>query len=146
MSNLAPEHDEELDEQEQKESRRSRAKEREEQQARLAQAERELAVFKADLPGLTAKQREALATLHKGDDLTPDALKATATEYGFITQADETVPQSEIQSHDTAARASTDAPSSAGPDVYALMSQANTPEEIMAIAQANGVPTSWDEQ
>lgn len=146
MSDLTPEPDDLDEQQEQQQSRRQRAKERDEERARLAQAERELAVFKADLPGLTAKQREALATLHKGDDLTPDALKVTAEEYGFLAPpTDETVSQSELQSHAKAAEAAVASPP-ATPDMHKAMAAAGSVDEIMRIAQQNGVPTSWDDQ
>lgn len=50
---------------------------------RAERAERKVAFTEAGLTGLTDKQVKALVATHEGD-MTSDALKATATELGFV--------------------------------------------------------------
>lgn len=61
---------------------------------RVPQLERELALHKAGLHGLTDEQVEALAVVHKGET-TPEALKATAERLGWSS-----VPAIEAQPND----------------------------------------------
>lgn len=60
-----------------------RARDAEERAKRVDVLEREIAFYKADLGGLTDKQRKALLGAHEGE-MTPESLQATATELGFV--------------------------------------------------------------
>lgn len=61
---------------------RAKAKRVDAAEARAAELEREIAFHKADLAGLSDKQRKALLAAHDGE-IEPEALAATATELGF---------------------------------------------------------------
>lgn len=52
---------------------------------KAAQFERELAFTKAGLDGLSDKQVKALVATHEGE-MTAEALKASATDLGFVTE------------------------------------------------------------
>jgi len=64
---------------------------------RAARFERELAFTKAGLDGLSDKQVAALGAVHQGE-MTPDALKATAKELGFVTEPAPQMAQTQAQS------------------------------------------------
>jgi hypothetical protein len=109
-------------------------------EAQLQQYEQEKQLREAGLE-LSDRQRKALLAAHEGDQ-TPDALKVTATELGFYTPPPEVQPEVQ-QGHETVAAASNGAqpaPSSTATDEYAA---AQTPEEVMAIAEKRGTAVTW---
>lgn len=71
---------------------RAKAKRVEEAEAKAADLERKFALSEAGLSGLNDKQVRALLSAHDGD-IVADALKATASELGFVAAASQ--PQGE---------------------------------------------------
>lgn len=127
-----------------------------EERASLAEQEasrlrRENAIFKAGLTNLSERQIRLLAS-EVGDDLTPDAIKAAATDLGWAqTPAPEEAGPSaeELAAFDRAASASNGATSSPPVDSLAAMEQALNEggiEGLMAKASEVGLPTSWTAQ
>jgi len=83
---------------------RERAKQADEFQQKAERLERELAVSRAGLSDLGEKRTAALLKVHEGD-LTPEALKQTAADLGFIT-IEEDEPDKGEQAAEAHARAS----------------------------------------
>jgi hypothetical protein len=124
---------------------RAKAKEADKAVGELAALNRRVAFAEAGLP-----QEPWRAYFDKGyeGDLTADAIKAAATEAGFL-QAPappaQTTPE-ERATHDRMGQASAGATAAPPVDVRAEIGQAQSAEEVMAILQRNQVPTTWDRQ
>jgi hypothetical protein len=103
----------------------------------------ENALLKANLGTLSERQRKAILATHDGD-LTPEALKATALDLGFIeaeAPAPAQVPEDEQAEHQRAAEATSAAPASEA-TVTTLddkIAAARSPEELDAILAQEGL-------
>lgn len=94
---------------------------------------------------LSKKQLQATIAAHEGEQ-TPEGLAATATELGFHTPAaaEPDTSTEEQQKHvavQNAASGATVKTDLSSEDAYA---QANTPEEVLAIARERGTPVMAD--
>ena len=95
-------------------------------------------------PGLNAlseRQMKALFATHDGE-LTPESLKATAQDLGFVAPPPPEVPDAEVAAHDRLFRASagaTPAPGDSDALDAAAISQAKSQDEVMAIINARGM-------
>ena len=115
-----------------------------EKDAKEAQTLRtENALLKANLGGLSEKQRKAILATHDGE-LTPEALKATATDLGFIQAGDEAeapqVTAEEQAAHQRAQEAISTAPASEAhpPSLEERIAAAKSPEELDQILTSAG--------
>lgn len=113
--------------------------------AENADLKRRVAFAEAGLP--TAPWRTYFDKGYEGE-LTADAIKAAATEAGFLEALkppEQTTPE-ERAAHGRIADASAGATSSPPVDWAAEYAAAKTPEQVMAIVQRQGIPTVWDRQ
>jgi hypothetical protein len=117
---------------------------RKEAEARAAQAERSLAFMQAGINPADPKMAYFVKG-YDGTDLTPEAIKAAATEAGFLSGEDAppAVPQGELDAHQRAAGL---AAGSTGVPVVdkeaegiAAINAATSPEEALEIARRYGV-------
>lgn len=113
----------------------------EEYEKRARAAERELAFAKAGI----SLDDPKLAYFRKGydGDLDPHAIKAAAIEAGFLKDDSEPDP-SEIDAHRRLADASAGAEPATEIALEDALNAAKSPEEVMAIASAAGLPTVND--
>lgn len=114
-----------------------KAKLAEEALARAEAAERRIALLDAGLGTLNPKQVDALLKVHDGD-LTPDALKQTATDLGFglppTASSTDQVPAAESDAHMAMAEAQAGGEAVvSGERVEADLAYAKSPAEVMAI-------------
>jgi hypothetical protein len=111
-------------------------------ETKAQQLERELTLHKAGLNDLSDKEIKALTAVHDGE-WEPDALKATATELGFVKQPDGTdipapkVSPEELASMNRMAAASGGTPPPP-PDLDSQIAAAQNPEELKAVLRAAG--------
>lgn len=114
-----------------------------------AQLRRENAIFKAGLTGLTDRQIRLLAT-EVGDNLTPEAIQAAASELGWASAPkDDGIPAEELAALDRAANASNGTSSAPPVDAEAALQQALNEggiDALMAKAGEVGLPTTWTQQ
>lgn len=78
-----------------------------------------VAIYEAGISGLSKDQLEAVSKLHDSDDLSADAIKATAERFGFVTPAtaeEDVVTQDEIAAQQRVAAASAAGSSNASVD------------------------------
>lgn len=144
-----PDENEEVDEQDQNDSSvmrelRSKAKDSDKYASEAATLRTEVALLKADLGPLTDKQRQAVLATHDGD-LTPDALRLTASELGFVAKLESTeqVPADEQAALGRVAQA-TGAGEPADAHVTTLSDEirkGNSPDEVIAILEREGLLT-----
>lgn len=126
---------------------REKAKRADELEARVAQMEKDAAFTKALGPSVEeARVKDYFIPAYKGE-MTPDAIRAAATEAGFLQQA--TPPpagQTVDPTNDRIAAASQGAGEPAPPDLHAAINAATSEEEVLAILEAAGVPTTRTSQ
>jgi putative heme degradation protein len=121
---------------------RQKAKERDTLAAQLAERERELAFAKSGLDFNDPKLKYFIKG-YEGD-LTPEAIKAKAQEDGFLAAQASSTDQAEVNAHQRLTNASSGANETPTPDLADLISQANSPEEVMALVSKNNLPTAWN--
>lgn len=111
---------------------------------RAAAAERRLAFAEAGIN--PADKRLAYFAKAYDGEMTAEAIKAAATEAGFLTPAEpeNQIPAQEREALRQAAEASRGAGQVSDPDVATAIAQATSQDEVMAILQRSGVPTAWD--
>ena len=107
---------------------------------KASRLERENAIFKAGLTGLTDRQISVLASQIEGDP-TPESVKTLAAELGWAPAVEEGVPQQEMDDLDRVTSASVGA-QTAGNDPFAVLDGIDDPEAFWRQAQANGLTTS----
>ena len=113
-------------------------------QAEAAAAKKELAFIRAGVD-LDSPQGKLLAKAYDGD-LTPDAVKAAAVEFGILAAEAPQVSQAELAAHDRIAAASGGgAQASDDATAEAEMAAAQTPEEVMAVLAKWGQPADYSE-
>lgn len=104
-----------------------------------AKVKKELAFLKAglDLNGELTPQQKLFVKAYDGD-VTPDAVKAAAVEYGVIDAPQAQVPAEELAGHDRFAQAAAGSQvSQADGDVYAAaLDKAETAADVIAALQA----------
>ena len=120
------------------------AKKANEAEARAAAAERRLAVTEAGIK-LNPTQMKALASVHEGE-WTPDALKATAADLGYIAPPEPEVPAEELEALNRVAEAANGGGMSASKaaEYEAAVAQAKNIEELLEVQRRFGVPISQD--
>jgi hypothetical protein len=109
----------------------------------VQELQRRVAFAEAGLP--TAPWRAYFDKGYEGE-LTAEAIKAAATEAGFLEAPkppEQTTPE-ERATHQRIADASAGASTAPPVDWAAEYAAAKTPEEVMAIVQRQGLPTVWD--
>lgn len=126
---------------------RQAARERDALQKQLAARDRELAFAKAKLDFDDPKLKYFIQG-YEGE-LTPEAIRAKAEEDGFITRSQQQqgrppVSPQEQQQQQRVMNASSGASETPPEDFRDLISQANSIEEVMALADKHGVPTTWN--
>lgn len=89
------------------------------------------------LGDLSDKQMKALFATHEGD-LTPDSIRATAQDLGFVAPPAPEVPDEEVAAHQRIAAASSGA-GAATPDPLAGVLDAANEQEFWAKAEAAGI-------
>lgn len=120
-----------------------RAKEADELREKVTLMERRSALSAAGL-SINDRQFKALQAAHEGD-WTPDAVKATAVDLGWIKEEPaETVPAEEVDFHRRQLGA-TGVPAG-NPDLHAEIAGTKNLDELMALMQARGYPTALDGQ
>lgn len=122
---------------------RARAKRAEEAERQRDALLRELAFARADLPK-DMPGRDYFAKAYEGD-LTADAIRKAATEAGLI-KVEPQVPAEERAALEAINAASAGATQPPPFDFAAEVAKATTPEQVMALAQRAGMPTTWDNQ
>ena len=117
---------------------RKNAKKWEQAEPELTKLQRENLLLRTPgLADLSDKQMRALFATHDGDQ-TPEALRATAQDLGFVAAPPPEVPDAEVQAHQRIAQASQGADAST-PDPLAGALNAQTEQEFWAQAEAAGV-------
>lgn len=113
-----------------------RAKEASTAKAEAESAKRELAMLKAGID-LDSPQGKLFAKAYDGES-TADAVKRAAEEYGVI-KVQEEIPVEELDAIDRVSRAGS-APSTLSiDDPFALMANAETPDQIIAVLKQQGI-------
>jgi hypothetical protein len=114
------------------------AKKYAEAEPELTRLQRENLLLRSDdLKGLSPVQAKALWATHEGDP-TPEALRATAQELGFVEAPKPDVPEAEVAAHQRMQQAAEGADPSK-PDPLAGVMAAQTEEDFWAQARAAGV-------
>ena len=114
---------------------RRKAKERDQFESELTATRREVAVLSAGLGDLSERQRKALLATHDGE-LTPEGLRASAAELGFVKAPEPDVPDAEREAMQRVQQASAAAePAGQPPDVRALLNSAQSAEELQRIVE-----------
>ncbi len=93
------------------------------------------------LDKLSDKQMKALFSTHEGE-MTPDSLRASAQDLGFVAPPPPEVPDSEMAAQQRLINASAGAsPAPGNQDALdnATIAQANSVEEVMAVVNARGM-------
>ena len=93
--------------------------------------------FKVAVHNRTPAKMKALFSTHEGE-YTPDALRATAQDLGFVAPPPPDVPEEETEAHDRMFRASAGASPTGDAVDDASRIAAMTPDEVIAWAAANG--------
>ena len=106
-------------------------------------AKRELAFLKAGIDTSTGTGK-LLAKSYEGE-LTVEAIKAQAEEYGLIPTSQTSEVSQEIAAIDRVSAASSTSTGSLPPSAENEMRNATTPEDVMALARKFGIPISDEE-
>ena len=121
---------------------RKNAKKWEQAEPELTKLQRENLLLRTPgLADLSDKQMRALFATHDGE-LTPDALRETATDLGFVAPPPPEVPNEEVAAHDRmfkAAAGATPPPGDSDALDQAAIAAATSPDEVMAIVNARGM-------
>lgn len=120
---------------------RKKAKEYDTLQAQLEERERELAFAKASLD-LNDPKMTYFMKGYEGE-MTPEAIRERAEADGFLTAQKKEDTGPEVQAQQRLANASSGAGETVEPDYHDLLSQAQSPEDVMKLAEKHGVPTAW---
>lgn len=127
---------------------RLRQLEKDQKEWNSTKAENEALKFEKSLrdAGLNLSNKQLAATLaaHEGEK-TPDAIRKTAEELKFVEPVTET-PNEEQHKHEQVQGASSGATQKTELSPEDAYAQANTPEEVMAIARQRGTPIADDMQ
>lgn len=133
-----------------------------EMQSQLADAQkqntllqRQAAFAQAGIAGLSEKRQAALMAAHGDGELTAEAIKATATELGFLSDSQGQAPPAQQQGHpveeqlppdtsvfSTLAEAMT-GPHPGNPDLTQRISEAQSMQEVMALVEQAGLATEF---
>jgi len=113
-----------------------RAKGADTAKAEAEAARRELAMLKAGID-LDTPQGKLFAKAYDGEP-TLDAVKAAAEEYGVI-QAMNAIPAEELDAIDRVSRAGAVPASTPMDDPFAMLNNAETPDQIIEILKKNGI-------
>jgi hypothetical protein len=117
---------------------RKNARKWEQAEPELTKLQRENLLLRTPgLNDLTPTKMKALFSTHEGE-FTPEALRATAEDLGFVQPPPPEVPDQEVQAHQRIAQASQGADTST-PDPLAGALGATTEAEFWAQAEAAGV-------
>ena len=120
------------------------AKKAQELEARAVAAERRVAIAEAGVK-LSDKQLKALAAVHDGE-WTPESIKGTAAELGYIAPPEPEVPAEELEALNRVADAASGGGMSASKaaEYEAAMAATKNMDEVIQVARQFGVPISTD--
>jgi hypothetical protein len=121
---------------------RRKARDADRLQAQLEAQARELAFAKAKLD-LDDPKLKYFIKGYEGD-LSPEAIREQAIADGFLAKAEQPTPPQDLTAQQRIAAASSGAGETPQPNLHELLSQANSPEEVMRLVAQSGLPTAWN--